>query len=111
MSSSRNLLLAFVALGVSGLSARTPERVTVRPADNGRALVNPGMGWTMHYYSNVPRNYGATLPPGDTAAWFPGCSTVYLRIPWAYVEPQEGAFNWAAVDTPAQRWSERGGQG
>jgi hypothetical protein len=83
---------------------------TARPADDGRPLVNPGMGWTMHYYSNVPHNYGSHLKPGDTAAWFPGCSTVYLRLPWAYIEPQEGAFNWAAVDTPAQRWIERGGQ-
>ncbi|MCQ2379147.1 MAG: cupin domain-containing protein, partial [Victivallaceae bacterium] len=22
--------------------------------------------WTMHYYSNVPRNYGSTLAPGDS---------------------------------------------
>ena len=79
-------------------------------ADDGRALVNPGMGWTMHYYSNVPKNYGSLLPPGDSAEWFPGCSTVYLRLPWAYVEPEEGCFNWNALDTPAQRWIARGGQ-
>ena len=24
----------------------------VRFEDNGAALINPGMGWTMHYYSN-----------------------------------------------------------
>ena len=79
-------------------------------SDNGRALVNPGMGWTMHYYSNVPKNYGSLLPQGDSAEWFPGCSTVYLRIPWAFVEPEEGRFNWNSLDTPAQRWIERGGQ-
>lgn len=79
-------------------------------SDNGHALVNPGMGWTMHYYSNVPKNYGSLLPQGDSCEWFPGCSTVYLRLPWAYVEPEEGHFNWPALDTPAQRWIERGGQ-
>ena len=84
------------------------ETVTVRPADNGRALINPGMGWTMHYYSNVPQNYGSRLEPADSLAWFPGCSTVYLRIPWAFVEPEEGVFNWAILDTPAQRWIARG---
>lgn len=80
-------------------------------ADNGRALVNPGMGWTMHFYSGVPeRNYNSTIEQGDSVAWFPGCSTVYLRLPWAHVEPEEGRFNWNALDTPAQRWIERGGQ-
>lgn len=24
-----------------------------------KALVNPDMGWTMHYYSNVITNYGS----------------------------------------------------
>ena len=86
------------------------ETVTVHPIDDGRALVNPGMGWTLHYYSNEPKNYGSRLDPSDTLAWFPGCSTVYLRIPWAYVEPEEGVFNWAILDTPAQRWIARGGK-
>ena len=39
--------------------------VVVHPVDDGRALVNPGMGWTMHYYSNIPHNYGSQLEPGD----------------------------------------------
>jgi len=98
--------LYLIAFAAAGLCAQ--DTVTVRPADNGRALVNPGMGWTMHYYSNVPQNYGSRLEPSDALAWFPGCSTVYLRIPWAYVEPEEGVFNWAILDTPAQRWIARG---
>ena len=72
--------------------------------DTGEALINPKMGWTMHFYSNNPRNYGAQLEPSDSLDWFEGCSTVYLRIPWAYLEPEEGQFNWALLDTPAQRW-------
>ncbi|HNX34704.1 MAG TPA: DUF4832 domain-containing protein [Kiritimatiellia bacterium] len=86
------------------------ETVTVRPENDGRALINPGMGWTMHFYSNIPQNYGSKLEPFDALAWFPGCSTVYLRIPWSYVEPEEGVFNWAILDTPAQRWIARGGK-
>lgn len=105
----RQLTLAAVTvLAVAGFAGS--GRTTVRPQDDGRALVNPGMGWTMHYYSNVPHNYGSTIEPGDAMEWFPGCSTCYLRIPWAYLEPEEGVYNWAALDTPAQRWIERGGQ-
>jgi len=85
------------------------EAITVRLADDGRALLNPDMGLTMHYYANGPY-YGNTLEPGDALDWFPGCSVVYLRLPWADLEPDEGAFNWSAVDTPAQQWLARGGQ-
>ncbi len=83
-------------------------RVTVRPADTGAALVNPDMGWTLHYYSNVVTNYGSQLEPSDTVDDFPGLSTVYLRVPWAFLEPSEGRFNWALLDTPAQRWISKG---
>lgn len=82
---------------------------TVRPADDGRALVNPDMGLTMHYYSNSP-NYGTKIGWDDDMSWFPGCSVIYLRLPWSVLEPEEGFFNWTAVDTPAQRWIRRGGQ-
>ena len=82
--------------------------ITVRPEDNGQALVNPDMGWTMHFYSNIPENYGSKLEPSDTLEDFPGLSTVYLRVPWAFLEPEEGKFNWALFDTPAQRWIAKG---
>ena len=104
----RTGVLVWSLLCVAALCAQ--ESVTVRPTDDGRALINPGMGWTMHFYSNNPQNYGSKLEPSDSVAWFPGCSTVYLRVPWAYVEPEEGVFNWALLDTPAQRWIARGGK-
>ncbi len=76
--------------------------------DTGKALINPDMGWTMHFYSNVPYNYGSKLEPSDALNWFEGCSAVYLRIPWSMMEPEEGKFNWAILDTPAQRWIAEG---
>ncbi len=39
---------------------------------------------------------------------FPGISTVCLRLPWVYLESEEGAYNWAILDTPAQRWIANG---
>ena len=83
---------------------------TFRGADNGKILANPDTGLTMHYYSNVPGVYGAFLDPGDDMAWFPGCSICYLRLPWSVVEPEEGVYDWATIDTPAQRWIAKGGQ-
>lgn len=76
--------------------------------DNGKALVNPDMGWTMHFYSNLLSNYGSELKASDTLDDFPGLSTVYLRIPWVYVQPEKNRFIWETLDTPAQRWIEKG---
>lgn len=101
-------LAACAWAGTPAGSAGPGGRVVVRPADTGEALANPGMGWTLHYYSNIIDNYGSRLEPSDTLDDWPGLSTVYLRVPWAYLEPEEGHFNWSLLDTPAQRWIAKG---
>ena len=98
-----SFFLSFALLFLTVLAqAQDVQHLTF--TDSGEALINPQMGWTMHFYSNAPVNYGSKLEPSDSLEWFEGCSTVYLRIPWAYMEPEEGKFNWAILDTPAQRW-------
>ncbi len=82
--------------------------MVVRPVDTGDVLVNPGMGWTLHFYSNLIENYGSKLEPSDTLDDWPGLSVIYLRVPWSFLEPKEGEFNWSLFDTPAQRWIARG---
>ncbi len=104
---ARLVLWGFVLLGTT-VMLPADETMTVMPEDTGMALVNPSMGWTLHFYSNVTRNYGSKLEPSDTLDDFPGLSTLYLRLPWAYLEPTEGRYNWAILDTPAQRWIAKG---
>ena len=103
----RSVLCALMFLSAT-MAIRAVEMISVRTEDTGTALVNPNMGWTMHFYSNVPGNYGSKLEPSDTLDDFPGVSTVYLRLPWAFLEPEEGKYNWAILDTPAQRWIAKG---
>ena len=91
-----------------GAAQASGERVTVRPEDTGAALVNPQMGWRLNFYSNILTNYGSKLAPSDTLDDFPGLSCIYLRLPWAYIEPEEGRFDWSVVDAPAQRWIDKG---
>lgn len=100
--------VALIAFAAGATAASAQSIVTVKPTDNGAALVNPDMGWVVYFYSNVPTNYGSQLEPSDTVDDFPGVSTVFLRIPWSMVEPEEGKFNWAILDTPAQRWISKG---
>ena len=82
--------------------------VTVRPQATDEALVNPGMGWVFYKYSNRIWAYGANTPTEDTLDWFPGCSTVYLRLTWNDLEPEEGDFRWEIFDTYAQPWIAKG---
>lgn len=96
-----------LVLSVAVASAQTR---TVELKDNGQALVNPGMGWMMYYYSNKLDTYGSKLAPSDIVEDFPGMSMVFLRLPWSFVEPEKGKFNWDIIDSPAQRWLEKGRQ-
>lgn len=82
----------------------------VKPVDHGEALINPGMGWVTYFYSNLYQNYGSKLEPSDSVRYFPGMNTVFLRIPWAFIEPEENRFVWEILDTPAQRWVDNGGR-
>ena len=106
------ILLPFVRILVLllGVLFHTHSAISavVRPDDSGEALVNPGMGWTLHFYSNFIENYGSKLAPSDTLDDWPGLSVIYLRVPWSYLEPKEGEFNWSLFDTPAQRWIAKG---
>jgi hypothetical protein len=84
------------------------NRVRVKPADTGAALVNPGMGWVFHYYDNSFEKYGSRLAPHDTVDELPGLAVLYLRLAWAFLEPEEGVFDWSIFDAPTQRWLDRG---
>ncbi|MBN1441788.1 MAG: DUF4832 domain-containing protein [Planctomycetes bacterium] len=93
----------------TGAGVKVEKGVCIaRPRDTGEALVNPMMGWTFHHYSNIIANYGSRLDPSDTLDDFPGLSTTYLRLPWAFIEAEEGELDWSIVDAPAQRWFDKG---
>ena len=85
-------------------------RVRVRPQATNEALVNPGMGWVYYHYDNANWNYGSETAVGDVLDWFPGVSTIYFRLPWYDLEPEEGHFRWDVIDSVAQSWIAAGKQ-
>lgn len=112
MPSVKNRLdiVTFIMLTAAAAAWAKNGMVIVHPQDTGEALANPGMGWVLHHYDNVAFHYGGKLEPSDTVDDFPGVTTVYLRIAWSHIEPEEGRFNWSVLDTPAQRWLDKGKQ-
>ena len=107
--SCRTILCGLLLLAASagGIRAQS-DRTVVRPKDTGAALINPGMGWMFHHYDNDLRHYTVDLESSDTVPEFPGVSSVYMRLDWSDLEPEEGKFNWPLVDTPMQKWVEAG---
>lgn len=75
-------MAAVFATTVAISGAATNEFVTVHPDDSGEALVNPGMGWTLHFYSNFIENYGSKLEPSDTLDDWPGLRRRRVNSNW-----------------------------
>lgn len=97
-------LMACVALCGAAFAQTKNHVVTFE--DNQAVLHNPGIGWHL-YHNDGPFSYATRLEPADDLADFPGLTIVYIRVPWSYIEPEEGQFNWTVLDTPMQRWVER----
>ncbi len=64
-----------------------PNVVLVSPIEHDEILVNPGMGFTT-----------AGAYDGDVQG-YPQSSISYCRWYWDQLEPEEGEFNWALVDS------------
>jgi hypothetical protein len=92
----------------AGAPLAAQNRSVIRPRDTGAALANPGMGWVFHHYDNDIVRYGSNLEPWDTVDEFPAVGVIYLRLAWAFIEHEEGKFDWSVVDIPAQRWIAKG---
>ncbi len=91
-----------------GLAEDVPEKIIVHPKDNGKALLNPGMGWVFHHYDNSIDGYGEWHGPNYDGREFPGLSVAYLRLAWSFLEPEEGVFNWSILDSVIQRYERMG---
>lgn len=101
--------ISFLVAGVAMLASYAePQTVTLRPETTREALVNPGMGFCHYAYAGRLWAYGVKNPSFDTLDWFPGCSTVYMRLHWCDLEPLEGAYRWDILDRYVQPWAARG---
>ena len=93
---------------LSVIAAAVAQGVTVTPKATDEALINPGMGFMCYHMAGRMWAYGAPIPPGDTLDWFPGTSTVYFRLLWSELEPEEGQYRWDMIDRVAQNWIAKG---
>ncbi|MGL4631928.1 MAG: DUF4832 domain-containing protein [Leadbetterella sp.] len=76
--------------------------------DYNRVLSNPDKGWYHHFYDNGNNRY---MDKGDDKqiSNFPNLHHLYLRLPWSYLEPKEGQFNWSWIDDLVNKWYDKQG--
>jgi hypothetical protein len=70
------------------------------------ALENPHKGWYHHYPDNHINKY--IIREDSHLLDFPGMDHVYIRLSWAYLEPEEGKFSWDIIDDIINKWTEKG---
>ena len=65
-------------------------------------LENPHKGWYHHFPDNHINKY--VINKDSDLTDFPGMDHLYIRLAWAYLEPQEGQFNWDVIDSMIEKW-------
>ena len=76
--------------------------------DSVSPLRNPDKGWYIHYFDNSIEKYGVGTKAKDAVKMIPCLDHIYLRLAWAYLEPQEGQFNWKLIDDIINEWTKEG---
>lgn len=93
-------LAALLICGRADLHAR---QVDVRVHwDDAIPLENPDKGWYHHYPDNHVNKY--VVGEDADLLEFPGMDHLYIRLAWAYLEPQEGQFDWKVIDRLIDKW-------
>ena len=70
--------------------------------DTLRPLANPDKGWYHHQLDNGIDSY--QIKSDSVLATFPGMDHLYLRLCWAYLEPEEGKYDWSYIDRIMEKY-------
>ena len=70
--------------------------------DTIRPLVNPDKGWYHHLLDNGIHKYKISKESDLTS--FTGMDHLYLRLAWAFLEPEEGKFDWSYIDNVIEKY-------
>ena len=76
--------------------------------DTLRPLANPDKGWYHHMLDNGIGKY--LIQDDSELLAFPGMDHLYLRLAWAYLEPEEGIYDWSYIDDIVDKYVPMGYQ-
>lgn len=87
---------------LSGLNLSAQKTDLTGKWDTTRALANPDKGWYHHMLDNGINKY--LVQDENDLFRFPGMDHLYLRLAWAYLEPEEGKFDWSYIDDIVEKY-------
>jgi hypothetical protein len=70
--------------------------------DTIRPLANPDKGWYHHLLDNGIHKY--LIQDEKDLTGFPGMDHLYLRLAWAFLETEEGKFDWSYIDNIVEKY-------
>ena len=93
---SVSLIVWAVCFVSANLNLSAQKTDLVNKWDTIRPLANPDKGWYHHMLDNGINKY--LIQDEKDLIVFPGMDHLYLRLAWAFLEPEEGNFNWSYID-------------
>ena len=97
------ILLAGLLFSCFGCSYFGPQKTDLTMKwDTIRPLANPDKGWYHHMLDNGINKY--LIQDEKDLTGFPGMDHLYLRLAWAFLEPEEGKFDWSYIDNIVDKY-------
>jgi len=93
------VLLFSIAVSNNLLAQKTD---LINKWDTIRPLANPDKGWYHHMLDNGIHKY--LIQDEKDLTGFPGMDHLYLRLAWAFLEPEEGKFDWSYIDNIVDKY-------
>lgn len=96
-----SVLIIFIISGTT--STKEPQTTNLESHwDTIRPLANPDKGWYHHMLDNGVHKY--LIQDEEELHNFPGMDHLYLRLCWAFLEPEEGKFDWSHIDNIVDKY-------
>lgn len=92
--------ILFFCLGCSFFAPQKTDLTT--KWDTVRPIANPDKGWYHHLLDNGIHKYA--IKNDSDLFVFPGMDHLYLRLAWAFLEPEEGKFDWSYIDNVIDKY-------
>lgn len=104
----QKIIAVLLFLYFSCINSPVPgQKIDMKPHwDDRIALENPDKGWYHHFPDNHINKY--IIQSDSHLLDFPGMDHIYIRLAWAYLEPEEGKFNWEVIDRIITKWTANG---
>lgn len=96
-------LIAGILLCISGCVNTTSSKTDLTAKwDTIRPLINPDKGWYHHMLDNGIHKY--LIQDEKDLTGFLGMDHLYLRLAWAFLEPEEGKYDWSYIDDIVEKY-------